>query len=154
MLIDEIGTRKDHMPKPWRKVILLLWVVVLSIGGVLAFHIERDKESKRQHVVMFLQSMDDSAVVYINGLPVDDGDAVVVQLLTLRRRQGHGSHPVEKLEVEVTNGEKHLKLVLRTDSEFNTEYWVYLVDQFPPGNPSDNLFIGKIDRKENIQGWL
>ena len=147
MLIDEIGTRKD-MLGPWRKVFLLVWVVVLSIGGVLAFHIEHEKEIKRQQVVTFLQSMDDSAVVYINGQPVDNHDAIILQLLTLRKRHPHGSHPVEKLKVVVTNGEKQLKLVLGTDSEYNTEYWVYLVDEYREGKEfPDNDIIGTIDRK-------
>jgi len=147
MLIDKIGTRKNSH-EPERKVILLVLVIVLSIGGVLAFHFERVDRMRRHYVISFLESTGDRAVVYINGQPLDNCDDVIMTLQTLRRSQPHGSLPVEKFEVIVTNRERHLKLVLGTDSEVNTEYWVYLVDEFPAGKkfPSDNDIIGNIDR--------
>ncbi|MBN2684069.1 MAG: hypothetical protein JXR40_02205 [Pontiellaceae bacterium] len=99
----------------------------------------------------YLESTGDFAVVSINGQPIDDYDDFIEQLLTLRKTTPHGFHPVEKFEVAVTKGKRKLKLVLGTDSEVNTECWVYLVDEFPAGEkfPSDNDIIGTIDLNES-----
>ena len=154
MLIDEIDKRKQTQ-EPWRKAFICVWCFLMIIVCALSLYFRTDGIKKRQYVTEFLESISESAVVYVNGQSVDNPDDVIVQLLTLRKRQPHGSHPVEKLEVVVTNGEKQLKLVLGTDSEYNTEYWVYLVDKFRKVKEfPDNDLIGTIDRKESIQGRL
>lgn len=79
-------------------------------------------------------------VIYIDGRPAAESMQALAALESMRQVEGHHSHPMNKILVELRSGSDKLLLVLGRDSDFPQEYWIF----YPRYRSSNSNEIGRI----------
>ena len=82
--------------------------------------------------------------VRINSTTVQNPEAIVAMLKGIGDEFAHHSHPEKRFLVYVEGKGGSVTIILNRDSGRRTEYWVYLPDDGPIGNPPGGREIGHI----------
>jgi len=79
----------------------------------------------RGKVKTFLHGISPNVRVYIDEQQVDNANQIIDALSKITRFSYHGSYPTNKIPIEILNGDKRFKIVLRRDSRYPQEYYVF-----------------------------
>ncbi len=100
--------------------------LALGIPIIISFCIsEGSQRFVQDRVLEKLGVLRDTYQVPINATPVSQPNDVLLALKTLRWLAPHHSNPVKRINVEVSDGSRHILLSLARDSGNPREYWVY-----------------------------
>jgi hypothetical protein len=129
---------------PIRPSVIVGWIVVVCCGGGIAGISSYMAGRARSAVIARLKYLGEPYTVRVNGAAVRDPDAVVVALRAVRDVPAHHSSPQERLHVDVEGRAGSFELIIARDSERADEYWVYLPEDDPVGNPPGGNEIGRV----------
>jgi hypothetical protein len=112
---------------------------IASILIAIIFH-EGIEFVAREEVKAFLRGVSPDVRVYAEGQPSKNSNEIINALNKITSFPYHGSHPTIRIPIEIVSGDKILKLVLRRDSKYPQEYYVY----YPKYSRTSSSNIGGI----------
>ena len=94
----------------------------------------------RVETLNFLRNLSGNYTVYVNSRRPTDADAIIAALKTSAPVMGHHSSPTKPINVDIQTPNGALSLVLRRDSSYAQEYWVF----YPKYRITSNNEIGRV----------
>lgn len=94
----------------------------------------------RHDAVNFIRSLSGNYVVYVDGRQIRDSEKLTSALQETTVYWAHHSHPTKRIQVEIRDDVRELRLELGRDSDRPQEYWVF----YPQFGVTSNNEIGRI----------
>jgi hypothetical protein len=115
----------------------IFFVVPILVAILIA---ETMASLSRSEALTFIRDLSESYKVSVNRGPVQDPEPIIAALKQISPEVAHHSHPLKEIEVDIQTEKSELTLVLRRDSDFPREYWVY----YPKYKVTSSNEIGRI----------
>ncbi len=142
----------DHRTMVFPKPVKVFYITFMSVGVVccILLVISDVHNALDRHAIVDIMTecQPEETTVKFNGVPVKNPAVVLSETVLMFPPINHHSGPRESVVVEINCGQQEVIFLLRQDSRFADEFWVYWDG---PHNPTRK--IGNV-KAPSVQKWL